>query len=359
MANQRDVFIALCEAWNYYLEKKTSNKQYYNDKTANAGSNNWQRFSYIYDQNMGTGKDGYAWCATNICACLIESVGLEETKRLMLNTVSASCTQIRNAFKNANRFYKSPQRGDFVIFSDSAGDPAHIGVVKEVTASYIYTVEGNTSAGSTVIANGGGVHEKSYNRSDSRILGYCRPDWREVTLIPDKNGCPYPEPKQLVSKGDLGIGVKWVQWHLSQAGYLVGAIDGDFGSNTDAAARKSQKDNGLTVDGIVGAATKAALQKAVEKEEPEPPPVEPEPPEEDDMDMNKFKELMAKYQRELKDNDCGPWSEEARLWALENGLFIGSDTTDSGEPNFMWEDTLTREQAAQLFYRFAQIVLKI
>lgn len=35
------------------------------------------------------------------------------------------------------------------------------------------------------------------------------------------------------------------------------------------------------------------------------------------------------------------------------GLFAGNGTLDNGEPNMMWEDFLTREQAAQLFYRFA------
>ena len=45
--------------------------------------------------------------------------------------------------------------------------------------------------------------------------------------------------------------------------------------------------------------------------------------------------------------------DKARKWAVEVGLFAGNGTTDSGEPNMMWEDFLTREQAAQLFYRFA------
>ena len=38
------------------------------------------------------------------------------------------------------------------------------------------------------------------------------------------------------------------------------------------------------------------------------------------------------------------------------GLFAGSGTMDDGKPNMMWEDLLTREQAAQLFYRFSKIL---
>ena len=80
--------------------------------------------------------------------------------------------------------------------------------------------------------------------------------------------------------------------------------------------------------------------------------------EEDDMDQTKFNEMfktaMTEYRKELQDNDCGEWSEEAREWAISVGLFAGNGTTVDGKPNYMWQDFLTREQAAQLFYRFAK-----
>ena len=76
------------------------------------------------------------------------------------------------------------------------------------------------------------------------------------------------------------------------------------------------------------------------------------------MDQTKFNEMfktaMAAHQRELMDNDCGEWSREAREWAISVGLFAGNGTTADGQPNYMWASPLTREQAAQLFYRFAQ-----
>lgn len=78
----------------------------------------------------------------------------------------------------------------------------------------------------------------------------------------------------------------------------------------------------------------------------------------DDMDQTKFnqmfREAMAAHQRELLDNDCGEWSREAREWAIRVGLFAGNGTAPDGQPNMMWQSPLTREQAAQLFYRFAQ-----
>ena len=56
----------------------------------------------------------------------------------------------------------------------------------------------------------------------------------------------------------------------------------------------------------------------------------------------------------MRDNDCGDWSQKARQFAVDNRIFSGSGTTPEGEPNYMWEDLLTREQAAQLLYAFAQ-----
>ena len=80
--------------------------------------------------------------------------------------------------------------------------------------------------------------------------------------------------------------------------------------------------------------------------------------EEDDMTQDKFNEMfnaaMQEYRNKLRDNDSGDWSEDARAFAISSGLFAGSGTTPDGQPNFMWEDLLTREQCAQLFYRFAQ-----
>lgn len=85
----------------------------------------------------------------------------------------------------------------------------------------------------------------------------------------------------------------------------------------------------------------------------------PKPKEDDDdMTQDKFNEMfktaMAAYRKDLRDNDCGSWSEEARQFAVSTGLFAGSGATTDGQPNYMWEDLLTREQAAQLLYRFAQ-----
>lgn len=67
--------------------------------------------------------------------------------------------------------------------------------------------------------------------------------------------------KNYLSKGDSGSEVSTMQKMLIKVGYSCGAAgaDGDFGSGTDEALRKFQKENGLTVDGQYGPNSKAKL----------------------------------------------------------------------------------------------------
>jgi len=85
--------------------------------------------------------------------------------------------------------------------------------------------------------------------------------------------------------------------------------------------------------------------------------------EDDDMTEAQVKEIcknvMAEQRKELQDNDCGTWSQEARDWAISCGLIAGGGTLSDGTPNYMWADQLTREQAAALFYRFAKMIGKV
>ena len=67
--------------------------------------------------------------------------------------------------------------------------------------------------------------------------------------------------------------------------------------------------------------------------------------------INKFKELWREMRKELQDNDASAYSEEARKWAVDNGIIRGGN---SDEFNGMWEDMMTREQLVTVLYRFAQ-----
>lgn len=59
--------------------------------------------------------------------------------------------------------------------------------------------------------------------------------------------------------------------------------------------------------------------------------------------------LWSKLMEPLKDNDAATWSEEARQFALANGIIVGN-----GSGNYQWEKPLTREEMAVMLYRFAK-----
>ncbi|MGE4352933.1 MAG: spore cortex-lytic enzyme [Oscillospiraceae bacterium] len=61
------------------------------------------------------------------------------------------------------------------------------------------------------------------------------------------------------SRGSSGDTVKQIQTKLKDWGYYSGSVDGIFGSATESAIKYFQSKNGLTVDGMAGPKTLAAL----------------------------------------------------------------------------------------------------
>ena len=63
----------------------------------------------------------------------------------------------------------------------------------------------------------------------------------------------------VIKVGSTGETVKTIQTKLKRWGYYTGAVDGIFGAKTKSAVQYFQRKNGLTADGIVGAATAKAM----------------------------------------------------------------------------------------------------
>ena len=63
----------------------------------------------------------------------------------------------------------------------------------------------------------------------------------------------------LYKRGATGATVTEIQTRLKAWGYYDGAVDGIYGSRTEAAVRYFQRKNGLSVDGQVGNQTLSAL----------------------------------------------------------------------------------------------------
>ena len=77
--------------------------------------------------------------------------------------------------------------------------------------------------------------------------------------------CLYPSPaaEALSKNGSTGAEVKAIQETLKDRGLYSGSIDGIYGSGTQAAVKKFQKQQGLTADGIAGPLTLKRLGVSV------------------------------------------------------------------------------------------------
>jgi hypothetical protein len=77
------------------------------------------------------------------------------------------------------------------------------------------------------------------------------------------NTTPTQGPSQTLQPGNTGTQVKELQQALTTLGYSPGKADGDYGIGTKVAVEKFQLAKGLAADGVVGPATLAAIQKAL------------------------------------------------------------------------------------------------
>jgi hypothetical protein len=281
-----------------YLEKKTNSNL--DSKTANAGYNNYTKYARDFDTkypNFYNGKkQSVAWCDIFVDWCMVKAFGVETALKLLgqpLKSCGAGCSWSMKYYKNIGCFYASnPKVGDQIFFYNSSrNDIAHTGLVYKVDANYVYTVEGNTSSASGVVANGGAVAKKKYTLSYNRIAGYGRPKYDKEpakTTKPVAAAKPAAKPKvnaavQAWQKAAIADGYKfpkygadgdWGQECIEVAkkaickkqliGYknknltkivqkAVGVTaDGKFGNDTKKAVIAYQKKKGLTADGVVG-----------------------------------------------------------------------------------------------------------
>ncbi len=101
--------------------------------------------------------------------------------------------------------------------------------------------------------------------------------WRALAAAANGSSSPSPAPKPAgeptLSIGATGGAVKSLQSLLARDGFSPGAADGVFGRNTLNAVDAFQRSRGLSVDGVVGSRTWAALQAAPAKPTGTPPPV--------------------------------------------------------------------------------------
>lgn len=166
--------ISIAAAEIGYLEKRSN--VYLDDKTANAGSSNYTK----YWRDVYPAYQAQAWCAAFVSWCFMKAFGLANAKAMLKHWPYVYCPTLAGMTSN-----KSPQTGDIILFY-RAGTYTHTGIVERVTASTITTIEGNTSGASGIIANGGGVCRKTYQKNGlSSNTKYFRPDYNLVATSGD------------------------------------------------------------------------------------------------------------------------------------------------------------------------------
>jgi len=166
-----------------YLEKKTN--AYLYDKKKNAGYNNYTKYAYELDQiqHFFNGKkNGFAWCSVFVAWLFVKTFGEERAKQLLnypYDSCGAGVYWAKLYFTQKGQYYKYPERGDCIFFRNASGGMQHIGLVYDSDSKYVYTIEGNTSGGSVVVAEGGAVCLKKYSLNNYYIDGYGRPSYTE------------------------------------------------------------------------------------------------------------------------------------------------------------------------------------
>lgn len=175
-----DKLIAVALGEVGYLEKASN--AYLDDKTRNAGKANYTKYGKWYD---GGKYQGQAWCAIWASWCADEAGAADLIPKHYSCSLGIGEWKKRGGWRDKKGY--TPVPGDLAYFKDTNGAPCHVEIVIFVTADRIITVGGNTSGGSTVIANGGAVAVKDYDINYTRILGYGHPDWPQTPSVKEDN----------------------------------------------------------------------------------------------------------------------------------------------------------------------------
>lgn len=283
MQNTVDKVLHIALAEVGYLEKK-SNSQLYS-KTANAGSANYTKYGKeMHDLYPSVMDYPAAWCDAFVDWCFYKAYGITNAKGMIGGSFNDYTPASAQLYKAKNAWYTSdPKPGDQIFFKNSTRI-YHTGLVYQVDNTYVYTIEGNTSGTSGVIANGGGVCKKKYKRSYSKIAGYGRPNYASDnpnSSSTEQAATAAYTHKQFIKEVQTAIGaavdgiagpktlsktitvsktknrthsvVKPIQKYLNSLGYSCGTVDGIAGSRFHHAVMAYQKAMGCTVDGEITA----------------------------------------------------------------------------------------------------------
>jgi hypothetical protein len=218
------------------------------------------------------------------CAAFVSAVGMEAGLREVI-LPHVNCEGMIASYRLAGRWVENdaytPQPGDLIFYDwqdsgagDCTGGADHVGIVTAVNGQLIVAIEGNYSDSV----------KQRYIYADGRyVRGYAVPDYGQAADKdtpapadpPATDNAEKVEPAPcndieiklpILRQGMTGDIVKAMQGILIARGFSVGPdrADGDFGYNTRQGVLNFQRSKHLTLDGIVGHDTWAALLGVME-----------------------------------------------------------------------------------------------
>ena len=182
--NTPDKVIRIASAEIGYLEKSKS--AYQKDpnviyqSTKGAGYDNITKYGYEMHKIYPSVMDFPApYCDAFVDWCFYKAYGICNAKKLLGGNFDDYTVNSAKLYKKVNAWYKSPKIGDQIFFTNGTRI-CHTGLVYNVDDTYVYTIEGNTSGASGVVANGGCVAKKKYKLNYAKIAGYGRPKYDTI-----------------------------------------------------------------------------------------------------------------------------------------------------------------------------------
>ena len=247
------------------------------------GADNYNK--YAADPRMrellGWDAQNQPWCDIFTDYAFIACFGLAAASEMTYQPIghgSAACRYSADFFRDHGAFTRDPEIGD-VVFFYSSGAINHQGIVTDVNAGRITTVEGNSSDQ---------VARRGYDAHQSNIAGYGRPKWSVVAdgsdsqpedpgeggviviVDPDEpapaTSCTATLP--VLREGMTSEAVRRLQILLIGLGYYCGGRrlsngreqpDGEFGQQTTASIGLYQASVDMPVTGVMDGQTWAAL----------------------------------------------------------------------------------------------------
>lgn len=219
-SGEAEKVVNVAKKYNGYLEKK-SNSQLESFK-ANAGYNNYTIFAKNYKEKTGINVQAQPWCDCFVDMVFIEALGVSRAKELLGGFSAYTPTSSANLDKAGAKSVKAKNAklGDVIFFKNSERI-CHTGIVRQ---------------------NSDGVGEKT---ADSVSTAYNQAKFiKDVCKIldADTKNVLSKTPTLSKDKNSKHACVLPVQKYLKHLGYYTGVCDKIFGSITESAVKKFQRE---------------------------------------------------------------------------------------------------------------------